>query len=49
MSNSVVFVVDLDSDAKPHNITLVATIDIPLDYRPDKDVLHEDDDLPPFK
>ena len=54
MSNSVVFVVDLDSDAKPHNITLLATIDIPLDYLPDKDVLHEDEDCPhlnkgPFK
>jgi hypothetical protein len=46
MSHSVVFAVDLDSDAKPYNITLLPTTNIPNDYLPDIDVLHEDEDCP---
>ena len=46
MSHRVVYAVDLDGEAEPHNLLKLPTAEIPEDYLPDKDILHEDEDCP---
>jgi hypothetical protein len=46
MGNRVAYAVDLDGDAEVHNLTRLPTAEIPEDYLPDKEILHDDEDCP---